>query len=146
MNFSRFKKLLFLHLQHLPMRSRGHRSYLVKIGGVNIKDYKHTFVGENVIFDTNYPEDITIETGTTIALGCVFITHFVEVQDNNHRFYSRGKIHVSKNVYIGCNTIICKPITIGENAIIGAGSVITKDIPANEIWAGNPAKFIKKRE
>ena len=38
-----------------------------------------------------------------------------------------------------------KPVTIGERAIIGAGSVVTKDIPANEVWAGNPAKFIRKR-
>ena len=86
-----------------------------------------------------------IESGVTIALGSTFITHFVEVQDNLHRSYSRGQIHIGKNVYIGCHTIICKPITIGENAIIGAGSVVTKNIPANEIWAGNPARFIRKR-
>ena len=146
MNLSRFKKLIFLHLQHLPMRSRGHRSLIVKMGGVNVKDYKHTFIGEGVTFDTNYPEDVTIETGVTIALGCVFITHFVEITDNLHRHYSRGKIHIGKNVYIGCNTVVCKPVTIGENSIIGAGSIITKDIPANEIWAGNPARFIRKRQ
>ena len=43
------------------------------------------------------------------------------------------------------NTLVVKPVTIGERAIIGAGSVMTKDIPANEVWAGNPAKFIRKR-
>ncbi|MCS2442595.1 hypothetical protein NXX09_20705 [Bacteroides uniformis] len=43
------------------------------------------------------------------------------------------------------NTLVVKPVTIGERAIIGAGSVVTKDIPANEVWAGNPAKFIRKR-
>lgn len=42
-------------------------------------------------------------------------------------------------------TLVVKPVTIGERAIIGAGSVVTKDIPANEVWAGNPAKFIRKR-
>ena len=42
-------------------------------------------------------------------------------------------------------TMVVKPVTIGENAIIGAGSVVTKDIPANEVWAGNPARFIRKR-
>jgi acetyltransferase-like isoleucine patch superfamily enzyme len=44
------------------------------------------------------------------------------------------------------NTMICKPVTIGEGAIVGAMSVVTKDIPTNEVWAGNPARFIKKRE
>lgn len=43
------------------------------------------------------------------------------------------------------NTLIVKGVTIGDNAVIGAGSIITRDIPSNEVWAGNPAKFIKKR-
>jgi acetyltransferase-like isoleucine patch superfamily enzyme len=55
-----------------------------------------------------------------------------------------GKVTIKDNVFIGAHSTILKGVTIGENAIIGACSVITKDIPANEIWAGNPAKFIKK--
>ena len=55
-----------------------------------------------------------------------------------------GKVTIKDNVFIGAHTTVLKGVTIGENAIIGACSVITKDIPANEIWAGNPAKFIKK--
>lgn len=53
-------------------------------------------------------------------------------------------IHINKNVFIGSSVIILKGVTIGENAVVGAGSVVTKNIPRNEIWAGNPAKFIKK--
>ncbi|MEQ3118726.1 acyltransferase [Parabacteroides distasonis] len=41
--------------------------------------------------------------------------------------------------------MICKSVTIGKNAIVGASSVVTKDIPDNEVWAGNPVRFIKKR-
>lgn len=55
------------------------------------------------------------------------------------------KVELQDNCFIGANTIICSPVIIGKNAIVGAGSVVTKNIPDNEIWAGNPAKFIKKR-
>jgi acetyltransferase-like isoleucine patch superfamily enzyme len=50
---------------------------------------------------------------------------------------------IEDNVFIGAHTTILKGVTIGKNSIIGACSVVTKNIPANEIWAGNPAKCIK---
>jgi acetyltransferase-like isoleucine patch superfamily enzyme len=50
---------------------------------------------------------------------------------------------INDNVFIGMNSIIGKGVTIGSNAIIAAGSVISKNIPENQIWGGNPAKFIK---
>lgn len=52
-------------------------------------------------------------------------------------------IQIGDDVFIGANSIILKGVKIGDRAIIGAGSVVTKDIPADEVWAGNPAKFIK---
>ena len=142
MKLSRIRKLFFLHLQHLPMRSRGTRSQVCKWGGVSVINPSKTFIGENVTFDTNYPEDIIIEEGVRVTIGCILLTHFMEPETGS---YSRGKIILKKNAYLGCNTIICKPVTIGENAIVGAGSIVTKDIPANEVWAGNPARFIRKR-
>ena len=113
-----------------------------KLGGVNIKDTKNTFIGERVIFDTNYPEDIIIESGVRITVGCILLTHF---KDTHTGSYTRGQIHIKRGAYIGCNTVVCKPVTIGENVIVGAGSIVTKDIPDGEVWAGNPARFIKKR-
>lgn len=53
-------------------------------------------------------------------------------------------VKIGKRVFIGGHSIILKGVTIGNEAVIGAGSVVTKDVPAGEIWAGNPAKFIKK--
>jgi acetyltransferase-like isoleucine patch superfamily enzyme len=52
-------------------------------------------------------------------------------------------IVIKDNVFIGGFSIILKGVTIGENSIIAAGSVVSKDIPANEVWGGNPAKFIR---
>lgn len=53
-------------------------------------------------------------------------------------------ILIKKGAFIGAHSVILKGVTIGEKAIIGAGSVVAKDVPDEEIWAGNPAKFVKK--
>ncbi|QYF85487.1 acyltransferase [Brevibacterium sp. PAMC21349] len=53
-------------------------------------------------------------------------------------------ILIKKGAFIGAHSIILKGVTIGEKSIVGAGSVVTKSIPDGEIWAGNPAKFIKR--
>ena len=51
---------------------------------------------------------------------------------------------IGEDVFIGAHSIILKGVTIGARSIVGAGSVVTKDIPADEVWAGNPAKCIRK--
>lgn len=142
MNIRRFRILLFLHLQHLPMRSKGWRPLICKIGGVNIVNPSNTFIGENVTFDTNYPQDICIEEGVRLTSGVKIVTHFMNPCTGS---YDRGEVHIGKRVYIGMNVLIVKPVVIGDDAIVGAGSVVTKSIPAGEVWAGNPAHFIKKR-
>ncbi len=53
-------------------------------------------------------------------------------------------IYIGSNVFIGGHSLILKGSVIGENSIIGGGSLVSGKIPPNEIWAGNPAKFIKK--
>jgi len=55
-------------------------------------------------------------------------------------------VTIGDNVFIGSNALILKGVAIGENAIVGAGSVVTKDIASGEIWGGNPARLIAKRE
>lgn len=57
---------------------------------------------------------------------------------------NKQEVIISNNVFIGAHSTILKGVYIGENSIIGAGSVVTKSIPDNEIWAGNPVKFIRK--
>jgi len=53
-------------------------------------------------------------------------------------------VTIGNNVWLGDSSIICKGVAIGDNSIIGAGSVVTSDIPANVIAAGNPAEVIRK--
>jgi len=67
-----------------------------------------------------------------------------------HGIYDRTKVVgepkpviLEKNVWVGEDAMICKGVTIGENSIIGARSVVTKDVPPNSIYAGNPAAFIR---
>lgn len=61
-------------------------------------------------------------------------------QDNNIK---AAPIRIKSGAFIGACSIILKGITIGENSVLAAGSVLTKDIPPNQIWGGNPAKFIR---
>lgn len=99
----------------------------------------------NVTIDTLHPEDVHIGKGTAIANGCVLLTHFYDVHAlNEHAFY-RGEIHIGRNCYIGSNTIFTKPVTIGDGVVIGAGSIVNKDIPPYQVWAGVPARFICNR-
>lgn len=70
MKLARFKKLIFLHLQHLPMKSRGWRPLIVKMGGVNILNPKKTFIGEEVIFDTNLSRGYCYRRGSTFNSWC----------------------------------------------------------------------------
>ena len=51
---------------------------------------------------------------------------------------------IGNNVFIGCNAIILKGVTIGDNATIGAGSVVTKDIPSNVVAVGNPCRVLRE--
>ena len=55
----------------------------------------------------------------------------------------KAAVKIGNNVLIGAGAIILKGVEIGENSVIGAGSVVTKNVPSNQIWGGNPAKFIK---
>lgn len=53
-------------------------------------------------------------------------------------------VRIGNNVFVGTQCVILKGVNIGDNAVIAAGSIVVKDIPANEVWGGNPAKFIRK--
>jgi acetyltransferase-like isoleucine patch superfamily enzyme len=80
---------------------------------------------------------------------CIWDTDFHPLHFMDRRAHDVAKINsapisIGDDVFIGANSIILKGVKIGDRAIIGAGSVVSKHIPPDEIWAGNPAKFIKK--
>ena len=85
-----------------------------------------------------------------IGDACMF-AHGAYISDADwHGIYDRSEpvgstkpIILKDNVWIGDSAIVCKGVTIGENSIIGAGAVVTKNIPANVVAAGNPAKVVK---
>lgn len=94
--------------------------------GVHISD--NVFIGHNVTFiNDKYPR-ATSDTG--------------ELQTESD--WQVIETHVKKGASVGSSATILCGITIGENAIVGAGSVVTKDVPPNCVVAGNPAKVIKK--
>ncbi len=112
---------------------------IATMGGVKL--HGRSYIGSNVIFDGIYPNLIEIGEGCVITTGTVILSHFYNTKDRG--FYA-GKVTIGKNVFIGMNSVIVNAINIGDEAVIGAGSIVNRDIPAGEIWAGNPARFIKK--
>jgi len=96
---------------------------------------------------------VRIMAAESIEIGdaCMF-AHGAYISDADwHGIYDRSEpvgntkpIILKDNVWIGDSAIVCKGVTIGKNSIIGAGAVVTKDVPENSIYAGNPAKLVKK--
>ena len=85
---------------------------------------------------------ITIDAGAMIAAN-------VQLISNDHDLYERQiitckPVHIGKNAWIGAGATILPGVTVGDNAVVGAASVVTKDVAPDTIVAGNPAKLIKK--
>jgi len=84
-----------------------------------------------------------------VGNACMFARNVSIADSDWHDVYDRvamGKhapVIIEDNVWIGESVIICKGVTIGENSVVGAGSVVVRDIPANCIAAGNPAQMVK---
>ena len=95
-------------------------------------------------------DSITIGNNVKIGGNCKFYDSDFHSLDYEKRRVKEtdipksAPIVVKDDAFIGAHSIILKGVTIGERSIIGAGSVVTKSVPDGEIWAGNPAKFIRK--
>ena len=147
-----FNILLFTYYKKTFIRRiKNHVEYFKSLG---VK------IGENTKF-TIYPtldsfpnfgsEPYLIEIGDNclISFLVTFLTHDGSINTclqyikNKQNLSTLRRIKIGNNCFIGCHSIILPGVTIGNNSIIGAGSVVTKNVPDGEVWAGNPAKFIK---
>jgi acetyltransferase-like isoleucine patch superfamily enzyme len=114
-------------------------------------DYGYNIeIGENFYTNVNVVildcAKVTFGDNVLIAPNCSFYTvnHPLDVENRNKGLEYARPITVGNNVWIGGSCTILPGVTIGDNAVIGAGSVVTKDIPANVLAVGNPCKVIKE--
>ena len=136
------KKILFF--------TRGGRSpaqeellYLQKHG---LQLGKHVDIFSQYPFDANYPGLISVGDYVTIAANVKILAHDASMGYVTNGACKIGIVEIGSHVFIGANSIILPNTRIGDYAIIGAGSVVTGDVPAGTVYAGNPARFIKTTE
>ena len=108
--------------------------------GNRVKFGKNIYINHSAILSAS--GGIEFEDGVSLAPG-VRIATINHDFNERHTKYTYGKVTIKKNAWIGMNVTICPGVTIGKYAVIGAGSVVTKDIPDYGVAVGVPAKVIK---
>ncbi len=121
------------------------RAKLHRMRGVNIG--KNVYVGYDVVFDRLHPELITIGDYAEIGDRCIFSAHS-RGSLTTRQAYPRtmDPIIIGRGVSVNPGCIITQGVEIGENSIIGIGSVVTRDISPNSLALGYPARVVKKLE
>ncbi len=113
-------------------------------------DYGYNIIcGKNVYFNTNC---VVLDAGIVNIGDNVLIGPNTQIYTSTHplnaierlKFQFTKPITIGNDCWIGGNVVICPGVTIGSRSVIGAGSVVTKDIPSGVLAAGNPAKVIRK--
>ena len=112
--------------------------------GYNIRCGDNVYINYNCVFlDCN-----TIEIGSNTLIGPAVqlytATHPLSAEERRHGKESAHPIIIAENVWIGGSAIVCPGVSIGANSVIGAGSVVTKDIPAGVVAFGNPCRINRK--
>lgn len=129
----------------------GHNCYIqpplqANWGGKNVHFGNDIYANFNLtlVDDT----DIFVDNHVMFGPNVVLITgsHPISPKLRKKGMQYNRLIHIEKNVWLGAGEIVLPGITIGENSVIGAGSVVTKDIPSNVVAVGNPCKILHKIE
>ena len=111
---------------------------------------KHVHFGKNVYanFGLTLVDDthIYVGDGTMFGPNCVIATagHPIDPELRERQLQYNIPVHIGKNCWLGAGVLVMPGVTIGDNTVIGAGSVVTKDIPANVIAVGNPCKVLRE--
>ena len=131
-----------------PFLPRRVRPWAMKKIGCHVG--KGCFIGDNVRIDGGHAEMITLEDGVSVAGGTRLLCHqrdfsnYYVGRDYLKLGYIVKPIVLKKGCLVGMDSFIMPGVTIGEGAIVGAGSLVTKDVPAWTIATGRPAKVVKQ--
>lgn len=130
-----------------PFLPRKLRPLLLR--GIGCKVGENVFIGDHVRVDLNHSNLILIEDNVHITSGCRLLCHQRDLtnycvgDDYTTLGYNLNNIRICKGAAVGMNSFILPGVTIGEGAVVGAGSLVTKDVPAWTIATGRPAKVVK---
>lgn len=125
--------LLGRYLPWMSIKNWLYRTFLrIKIGD-------QTAIAFMVMIDILYPEKISIGKNSIIGYNTTILTHEYLVEE-----YRIGEVVIGDDVMIGANTTILPGIRIGDRAVVGAGAVVTRDIPADHFAFGNPLQIRKR--
>ena len=131
-----------------PFLPRKIRPWVLKKVGCHVG--KGCFIGDNVRIDTGHSDMITLEDGVSVAGGTRLLCHqrdfsdYYVGTDYMKLGYIVKPIVLKKGCLVGMESFVMPGVTIGEGAIVGAGSLVTKDVPAWTIATGRPAKVVKQ--
>jgi len=124
------------------------RVFFHRLRGVEIG--KNVLIGLDVHIDDDGPSRVKIEDNVFLTAGCMLLTHKRDISGYKKEMWIGecplvfGNIDIQAGAHIGIKSIIMPGVTIGKGAVIGAGSVVTKDIPSHCVAVGVPAKVIKE--
>lgn len=106
---------------------------------LTIQDDAEVWIGD----DCNFGPNVTIVTPVHPMVASERRTMLDGEGQPRHLCYARP-VHIGNDCWFGANVVVCPGVTIGDNCVIGAGSVVTRDIPANSFAAGNPCRVIRE--
>ncbi len=134
------RSLLKLVLFYIANFLRWWKKTYLRLNGVQIGRNTMNSLGAKI---DSHRGKVRIGDNCHITYGCVILSHDGAAKQMRADDDGAGAVIIGNNVFVGVNAVILRNVRIGDNSVIGAGAVVTADIPANSLVAGNPAKVIR---